>query len=129
MAIAASIVVATPAVAQSPRINITTPYEAKVHAKLQMNSWGWKAASEWSCLHTLWTKESNWRPTAQNKTAVIQVRGGKRVKLYAGGIPQILGLNPTISVPQQINRGFTYIKSRYGSPCAAMSWWNRHKWY
>jgi len=94
-----------------------------------MDSWGWKAASQWTCLETLWTKESNWRPAAQNKTAVTQIRGGKRVKLYAGGIPQILGLNPSISVPAQIQRGFTYIKSRYGSPCAAMHWWNRHKWY
>ncbi len=124
-----SIVVASPALAQSPRINIETPAQAKAHAKMQMGSWGWKASAEWSCLHTLWTKESNWRPAAQNKTAVTQVRGGKTVKLYAGGIPQILGLDPAISVPQQITRGFTYIKSRYGSPCKAMDWWHRHKWY
>lgn len=127
--ISASIVVATPALAQSPKIDITTPHQAKAHAKMQMGSWGWKTSSQWKCLHQLWTNESNWRPTAQNKTAVTQTRDGKTVKLYAGGIPQILGLSPSSSVPTQIQRGLQYISHRYGSPCAAMDWWNRHKWY
>ena len=106
-----------------------TPMAAKAHAKMQMGSWGWKAAIQWKCLNELWTNESGWRPAAKNHKAVTQIRGGKRVKLYAGGIPQILGLNPSISVPQQITKGFAYIKSRYGSPCSAMRWWNGHNWY
>jgi hypothetical protein len=108
---------------------IKTPDQAKAHAKIEMKSWGWKTSREWSCLHTLWTKESNWRSTAKNKVAVTQTRGGKTVKLHAGGIPQILGLDPLTTVPAQIERGFEYIKHRYGSPCAAMEWWNRKKWY
>jgi hypothetical protein len=107
---------------------ITTPHQAKVYAKAQMKHWGWNKA-EWVCLHTLWAKESNWRPKAHNKQPVVQVRDSKRVKLYAGGIPQILGLKPSTPVPQQIDRGFTYIKSRYGSPCAAMRFWSVKKWY
>lgn len=121
--------VGNPALAQSPKIEITTPHQAKAHAKIQMDSYGWAAAVQWKCLDQLWTNESNWRPTAKNKTAVIQVRDGKRVKLYAGGIPQILGLDPLTTVPAQIRRGFTYIQARYGSPCKAMDWWNRHNWY
>jgi hypothetical protein len=122
--------------ADSPKItkrilelNITTPDQAKAHARVEMKSWGWHAAEQWHCLERLWTKESNWRPEAQNKQPVIQIRDGKRVKLYAGGIPQILGLNPKLSVPAQVQRGFEYIKARYGSPCHARNWWDRHKWY
>ena len=110
-------------------MQIKTPQQAKVHAKAQLGAWGWESEAQWKCLNQLWTKESNWRSAAQNKTAVVQVRGGKRVKLYAGGIPQILGLNPAIPVLQQINRGLTYIKFRYGSPCAAMRFWSMKKWY
>ncbi len=124
-----SIVVASPAVAQSPKLPERTPAAAKAHAKTQMSAYGWKSNAEWKCLHTLWTKESNWRPAAKNKVAVTQTRGGKRVKLYAGGIPQILGLDPRISVSAQINKGFQYIQHRYGSPCSAMRWWERNKWY
>lgn len=94
-----------------------------------MASWGWKSKAQWVCLDQLWTRESNWRSNAQNKTPVTQIRAGRAVKLYAGGIPQILGLNPFLSVPTQVRRGFEYIKARYGSPCHARNWWDRHKWY
>jgi hypothetical protein len=65
-------------------------------------------------------KESNWRPDARNKQAVKS--GGKWVN--AGGIPQILGLDPKIPVEDQIRRGMAYIDARYGSPCQA---WNFHQ--
>jgi hypothetical protein len=129
--IAVSIVVATPAAAQSPHLKkvlITTPFEAKLHAKKQLAAFGWDN-KQWACLHSLWTKESNWRPTARNKQPVTQIRDGKRVKLHAGGIPQILGLDPRLSVPAQVDRGFKYIQARYSTPCHAWAWWGRHKWY
>lgn len=114
--------------AQSPQINLKTPAQAKAHAKSQLAVHGWEL-NQWGCLDQLWTNESNWRSEAYNKTPVTQVRDGKRVKLHAGGIPQILGLSPATSVPAQITRGFIYIKSRYQTPCQALGWWNRHKWY
>lgn len=97
---------------------------AQAHAKSRMVDYGW-STKQFTCLRDLWTKESNWRHKAQNKYPVIQVRDGKRVRLYAGGIPQILGLDPKMPVPQQIRAGLTYIESRYGSPCAAWSFWKR----
>jgi peptidoglycan DL-endopeptidase CwlO len=92
---------------------------------LSAYGWGWKSDAQWQCLLSLWTKESNWRPNAYNKTPVYQ----KGEKLNAGGIPQILGLNPKISVEEQINRGFTYIESRYSDPCSAWRFWERNNWY
>ena len=120
---------ATPASAQSPKIMDTrTPIAAKFHAKNQLSSFGW-AKSQWGCLEQLWTNESNWRPDAKNKQAVTVVRNGKRFKVHAGGIPQILGLDPKTPVPVQVNKGLTYIKSRYQSPCGAKRFWDRHNWY
>jgi hypothetical protein len=101
---------------------------AKFHAKNQLGSFGW-AQSQWGCLEQLWTKESNWRPDAKNKHAVTVVRGGKRVKVHAGGIPQILGLDPDTSVRVQVNKGLIYIKSRYGTPCGAKRFWDKRSWY
>lgn len=115
--------------AQSPKMSvIKTPHQAKIYAKAQMAGWGWNE-SQWVCLHKLWTKESNWRSAARNKQPVTQIRDGKRVRLHAGGIPQILGLNPRLGVPEQVNRGFRYIESRYSTPCQAWAFWARHKYY
>jgi hypothetical protein len=107
---------------------MNTPMAAKIHAKKQLVYWGW-AKTQWTCLDQLWTHESGWRSNAQNKTPVRVLKDGKWVKTYAGGIPQILGLQPHLSVPVQINRGLTYVKARYGSPCKAWKWWQRHYWY
>jgi len=120
---------ANSASAHSPKLmDVRTPQAAKFHAKSQLSAFGW-ASSQWKCLEQLWTKESNWRPDAKNKQAVTVVRGGKRVKVHAGGIPQILGLDPKTSVTIQVNKGMTYIKSRYQSPCGAKRFWDRHNWY
>ena len=102
-----------------------TPEDAKKYAKKQLADWGWDTPTQWQCLLDLWTKESNWRPDAYNKTPVYQ--NGE--KLHAGGIPQILGLDPKITVEQQIERGFIYIESRYSDPCTAWRFWTRNNWY
>lgn len=101
------------------------PEVAKEFARNQMPAWGWKSEAQWQCLESLWTKESNWRPDAYNKKPVYQ--NGE--KLNAGGIPQILGLDPKLSVEEQIRRGFVYIESRYSDPCSAWRFWSRNFWY
>ena len=102
-----------------------TPEAAKELAQKLLPSWGWKTEAQWQCLESLWTKESNWRPDAYNRKAVYQ--NGE--KLNAGGIPQILGLDPKISVEEQLFRGFTYIESRYSDPCSAWRFWTKNSWY
>jgi hypothetical protein len=102
-----------------------TPEAAKAYAKTQLAEYGWDTPAQFKCLLDLWTGESNWRPDAYNKQAVYQ-NGKPR---HAGGIPQILGLDPDISVEKQIERGFIYIESRYGSPCQADNFWHRNFWY
>jgi hypothetical protein len=79
--------------------------------------------SEWrdkqvSCLGKLWGKESAWNPDAFNSVKVM----GKN----AGGIPQLLGLDPATPAPRQIERGLEYIYYRYGTPCHAWTHWKRN---
>ena len=98
------------------RIKAMTP---KAYAlKLVKAEWGEK---HFDCLAQLWTKESNWRPEAYNK---IKVNGRN-----AGGIPQILGLDPKLHHTVQIDRGIKYIKHRYSNPCRAWSFWQTRGWY
>jgi len=102
-----------------------TPEDAKRYAKNLMSQWGWESKTQWQCLELLWTRESNWRPDAYNRKPVWQ--NGE--KLNAGGIPQILGLDPDISVENQIERGFIYIEKRYFNPCSAWRFWSAEGWY
>ena len=92
--------------------------DSKAYAKDVVLAW---ADNQYECLDKLWTQESNWRSEAYNKVKVM----GKN----AGGIPQILGLDPTIPAPLQIDRGFAYIMHRYGTPCMAWKFHERKGWY
>ena len=85
-----------------------TVEDSKAYAQDKLTEW---QHIEWQCLNKLWTKESNWRPNAYNKVKVM----GKN----AGGIPQLLGLDPKTPPPLQIERGLKYIYHRYGTPCEA----------
>lgn len=101
-----------------------TPEVAMAHAKVAIKSFDW-GHDQWVCLKALWTAESNWRPNARNKKPVKTKLGYK----HAGGIPQILGLDPKIPVQDQISRGLVYIDHRYQSPCRAWNFHRLHGWY
>lgn len=83
------------------------------------------AASEFGCLDSLWTRESNWRWNAANPTS------------SAYGIPQALpgskmasaGSDWQTNPVTQIKWGLGYIASRYGTPCAAWGHSQRVGWY
>ena len=90
----------------------------------KMGAFGW-GREQYSCLVKLWDRESNWRVNAYNASS------------GAYGIPQALPGNKMATAgpdwltnPEtQINWGINYIKSRYGSPCSALSHSDRHNWY
>ena len=105
-----------------------TPIAAKQHAQRQLALYSWNA-KQWGCLETLWTKESNWRPNAQNKQPVTITKNGKKVKVHAGGIPQILGMSPALSVEEQVRLGLKYVQARYGSPCSALNFHLKRNYY
>jgi hypothetical protein len=92
--------------------------DSKAYAQDVVLAW---AANQYECLDKLWTQESNWRSEAFNKIKVM----GKN----AGGIPQILGLDPKTPAPLQVDRGFAYIMHRYGTPCMAWKFHQKNNWY
>jgi hypothetical protein len=95
-----------------------TPQDSKAYAYDKLGLWRDK---QMSCLSMLWGKESAWNPKAYNK---IKVQGRN-----AGGIPQILGLDPNTHATKQIERGLDYIYYRYHTPCRAWQHFRKHGWY
>ncbi len=82
------------------------------------------ATSEFSCLDNIWVRESGWVYSAANSSG-------------AYGIPQALpgakmasaGADWQTNPATQISWGLGYIKSVYGTPCGAWSFWQAHGWY
>lgn len=109
----AAVLISEPAPKPSPR--------QVVAARASRN--GWNTGREWFCLTEIIRRESNFRPTAYNRTPV----GPK--KLHAGGMFQILGLDPHTPVVRQADLGIRYIIGRYGSPCHALAFHSAKGWY
>jgi hypothetical protein len=78
--------------------------------------WDWRG-KEWTCLKSLWTRESRFDNYAKNQ------RGSS-----AYGIAQLLREKDYRS-EYQILRGLKYIDSRYGSPCKAYNFFLKRNYY
>lgn len=89
-----------------------------------LGSYGWDD-SQFTCLASLWNKESKWNHLAQNRSS------------GAYGIPQALpgskmasaGADWATNPATQIRWGLGYISGRYGSPCGAWAHSQRVGWY
>ena len=102
-----------------------TPDGARLVAKdLVLNKYGW-SASQFSCLNKLWTKESNWRYQARNKTSGAH---GIAQALPATKM-EVVGTDWRTNPVTQINWGLKYITERYETPCLALRKFNRSRWY
>jgi hypothetical protein len=85
-------------------------------------AWG---DEQYSCLNSLWTKESNWNYKARNK------------RTGAHGIPQalpadkmdVVGTDWRTNPVTQIRWGLRYIDIRYDTPCSAWSKFKRSRFY
>ena len=83
------------------------------------------AASQFSCLVSLWDQESGWNIYATNSTS------------GAYGIPQALPADKMASAGAdwltdpvtQIRWGLGYIRSTYGTPCGAWAHEEADDWY
>lgn len=92
--------------------------DSRAYARDRLTVW---KEREWSCLNRLWGKESAWNSRAFNTTKVM----GKN----AGGIPQLLGLDPKLPPTRQIERGLDYIYYRYKTPCEAWKFFERNGYH
>lgn len=85
----------------------------------------WNSIKQFKCLNSLWNRESHWNPKALNKSSgafgiaqFLPSTWGNYKFPYKPTEPRI-----------QIKAGLRYITVRYGSPCKALKFWNRHYWY
>ncbi len=104
---------------------VNTPAGAKDYAaQLASEKYGW-GSDQFSCLSSLWTKESGWNYQAYNSD------GG------ATGIPQALpgskmatfGADWQTNAATQIAWGLDYISRGYGTPCSAWGHSQAVNWY
>lgn len=101
-----------------------SPGSAKSFALDLVYERGWDY-HQFSCLVTLWERESNWKVNAHNGSS------------GAYGIPQALpgtkmataGADWQTNPETQIKWGLGYISGRYGTPCGALAHSNEYNWY
>jgi hypothetical protein len=91
------------------------PTSAEEIGKEELVDFGFSESTQWPCLYDIWERESGWNVYAENPSS------------GAYGIPQSLPGDKMASVASdwetdpttQIKWGLGYIKSIYGTPCAA----------
>ena len=115
---------AAPAPAPSPAGDGTTPDGAQAIARSMMGSYGW-GDGEFSCLQSLWNRESGWNYQAENASSgaygIPQALPGSKMSSVAGD----WATNPST----QITWGMQYIQGRYGTPCSAWAHSESVGWY
>lgn len=95
------------------------------YAKLFIaQEYGWND-KQFTCLVSLWNRESNWRAAARNKrsgaTGIPQALPGRKMAAFGSDWKT----NPVT----QIKWGASYIAKRYDTPCSALSHSHARGWY
>ena len=84
---------------------------------------GWDI-SQWSCLDSLWTRESGWTTTAANPSGAYGIP-----QALPGSKMAVAGSDWQTNPATQISWGLSYIGGRYGSPCNAWYHSETYGWY
>jgi hypothetical protein len=113
-----------PARFSAPPAAVPDPGSAQEYAHGAVQSRGW-GEEQYSCLVSLWNRESGWRVNAMNSSS------------GAYGIPQALpgskmasaGGDWETNAGTQIEWGLGYISGRYGTPCGAWAHSEDAGWY
>lgn len=108
----------------APAAAVPDPGSAQAYAYGAVAARGW-GEEQYSCLVSLWSKESGWRVNAMNSSS------------GAYGIPQALpgskmataGADWETNAGTQIEWGLGYITGRYGTPCGAWGHSQNSGWY
>jgi hypothetical protein len=108
----------------SPHEFGTLAYNKWFAKQYMQQRYGW-GADQFAALEQLWQHESGWSQGAHNPSS------------GAHGIPQALpgskmgmfGADWATNPETQIKWGLHYIQSGYGSPSAALGFWQANNWY
>lgn len=111
-------------VSSAPAAGVPDPGSAQAIAYGILQSMG-LGDGEYSCLVSLWDRESHWNIYAYNASS------------GAYGIPQALpgekmasvGADWATSASTQVTWGLSYISGRYGTPCGAWAHSEEQGWY
>ncbi|HXA61362.1 MAG TPA: lytic transglycosylase domain-containing protein, partial [Streptosporangiaceae bacterium] len=95
-----------------------TPIGTAQHIALSMLSSFGFASNQFSCLQQMWNRESGWNTHAANPNGAYGIP-----QAYPGSKMRSAGADWQNSASTQIRWGLTYIRSIYGTPCAAWSHW------
>ncbi|MGW1405074.1 aggregation-promoting factor C-terminal-like domain-containing protein [Streptomyces sp. NPDC002403] len=110
----------TPAMAAPATAPASVAASAQATAKSMIGD-----AAQFRCFSNIVQRESGWNHHATNASSgaygLVQALPGS--KMASAGADW--RTNPTT----QIKWGVDYMKSRYGSPCAAWSFWQANHWY
>ena len=102
-----------------------TPIGAKKVAKsILLDEYGF-SEKEYTCLNTLWTKESNWNYKARNKSSGAH---GIAQALPASKM-NVVSTDWRTNPVTQIRWGLRYISIRYETPCKALAKHKRSNFY
>jgi len=108
----------------APSVAAVTPGTARAMGLEMVLARGW-SESEFACLDALWTRESNWRVNAENRSSgaygIPQALPGSKM----GTVADDWRTNPAT----QITWGLNYIANRYGTPCGAWAAFQVKNWY
>jgi hypothetical protein len=88
-----------------------------------LGSYGW-SSGQFSCLDSLWSRESGWNVTASNPDGAYGIP-----QAYPGSKMASAGPNWQTDAATQIRWGLGYIKGLYGSPCGAWAHSQATGWY
>lgn len=94
-----------------------------IAASIARSRYGW-GADQFSCLDSLWERESGWDVHASNPSGaygIPQALPGSKMGAFGGDWRD--------SATTQIEWGLDYIDGRYGDPCGAWSAFRSKGWY
>lgn len=114
---------AAPAAPAAPAVP-ADPGSSRAIAQEMVAARGW-GSEQWTCLDSLWQKESRWNHTAKNPYS-----GAYGIpQSYPGSKMASAGADWQTNPATQITWGLGYIAGRYGTPCGAWEHSKLKNWY
>ena len=90
---------------------------------MMSSRYGWDAG-QFSCLNSLWNRESGWNAHAANPSGAYGIP-----QALPGSKMSTMGADWRDNPATQIAWGLSYVKSTYGTPCGAWSAFQSKGWY
>jgi hypothetical protein len=100
--------------ASAPQAPAPNPGSAQQVAYNMLPSFGFNQTTQYSCLVSLWNRESGWRWNAENPDGAYGIP-----QAFPGSKMASAGADWQTDPGTQIRWGLGYISQRYGTPCKA----------